>query len=139
MHFLFSNLTVEVRDSAARGKKAKYSHISFTSLHLTHFLPSSSLHRDLRRLSDLQEGDWQVLQTDPEGTGDQRGPHHHRRLHVPLLLKPGPAQTGANGGHLYRQEGCGARPGARQEPHLCGCSSHLHGLPGLCREEDPEG
>lgn len=116
-------------------------HISFTLLHLNKLLPlipSPSLHRNLRRLSDLQEGDRQVLQADPEGTGDQRGPHHHRRLYVPLLLKPGLAQTGADGGHFHRQESCGARPGAREEPHLCGCGSHLHGLPGLRREEDPE-
>lgn len=80
-----------------------------------------------------------MLQADPESAGDQRGPHHHRRLHVSVLLKPGLAQTGADGGHLHRQKGCGARPGSRQEPHLGGCSGDLHGLPGLGREEDPKG
>lgn len=120
--------------------------LRFNGLEVTeqfYFAPSkwttfSSPRRNLRRLSDLQEGDWPVLQADPEGAGDQRGPHHHRRLHVPLLLKPGLAQAGADGGHLHRQEGRGARPGAREEPHLSGCGSHLHGLPGLSREEDPE-
>lgn len=48
-------------------------------------------HRNLRRLSHLQEGDRPLFQADPEGPGDQRGPHHHRRLHVPFLLQPGPA------------------------------------------------
>lgn len=99
---------------------------------------SSSSHRNLRRLSHLQEGDWPVFQADPEGPGDQRGPHHHRGLHVPLLLQPGPAQAGADGGHLHCQESRGAGPGARQEPHLSGRSRHLHGLAGLCREEDSE-
>lgn len=113
--------------------EAHYFHL----VHLKKAFPSS-FHRNLRCLSDLQEGDWQVFQADPEGSGDQRGPHHHWRFHVPLLLQPGPAQAGANGGHLYRQEGCGAGPCAREEPHLSGRSRHLHGLTGLCREEDPE-
>lgn len=99
---------------------------------------SSLSSRDLCRLQDLQKRDRPVLQADLEGAGDQRGPDHDGRLHVPLLLQPGLTQTGADGCHLYRQESRGAGPGARQEPHLCGCSSHLHGLPGLCREEDPE-
>lgn len=79
-----------------------------------------------------------MFQAHPESLGDQRGPHHHRRLHVSLLLQPRPPQTGADGRHLHRQEGRGAGPGAGQEPNLCGSSRHLHGLTGLCREEDPE-
>lgn len=101
-------------------------------------MESPFLYRNLRRLPDLQERDRQVLQADPESSGNQRGPHHHRRLHVALLLQPGAAQAGADGGHLHRQEGGGAGPGARAEPHLGGRGSHLHGLTGLCREEDPE-
>lgn len=96
------------------------------------------LYRNLRRLPDLKERDWQVLQADPKSSGNQCGPHHHRRLHVTLLLKPGAAQTGADGGHVHRQEGGGAWPGARPEPHLGGRSSHLHGLTGICREKNPE-
>lgn len=118
--------------------KNKFWYYSVYGIEFNPLIPSHSLHRNLRRLSHLQEGDWQVLQTDSEGTGDKRGPHHHRRLHVPFLFKPGLAQTGANGSHFHCQKSCGARPGARQEPHLSGCGSHLHGLPGLSREEDPE-
>lgn len=104
--------------------------------HLKVRFPSPN--RNLRRLPHLQKRDRQVLQADPEGSGNQRGPHHHRRLHVALLLQPGAAQAGADGGHLHRQEGGGAGPGAGQEPHLGGGGGHLHGLAGLCGEEDPE-
>lgn len=70
--------------------------------------PPHFLRRDLCCLANLQEEDWQMLQADLENAGYQLGPHQPGRLNAPLLLKPRPAQAGANGGQLHRQEGRGA-------------------------------